>query len=117
MPRSAVTKAIDWGRFPSQAPSTPKAQGPKPPDQSASVTPVSPSRVAATSANLTGGPDPKSLDELSDEIRAGAAVVIDGGELPGVPSTVVDLTGPEPQIIREGALPAAKVLERLDRLV
>jgi L-threonylcarbamoyladenylate synthase len=73
--------------------------------------------VAATSANLTGGPDPKSLDEVSDEIRAGAAVVIDGGELPGIPSTVVDLTGPEPQIIREGALPAATVLQRLDQLV
>jgi tRNA A37 threonylcarbamoyladenosine synthetase subunit TsaC/SUA5/YrdC len=29
---------------------------------------------------------------------------------------VVDLTGPEPQIIREGALPAAEVLERLGRL-
>lgn len=72
--------------------------------------------VAATSANLTGGPDPKRLDEVSDEIRAGAAVVIDGGELPGVPSTVVDLTGPEPQIIREGALPAAEVLERLGQL-
>ena len=72
--------------------------------------------VAATSANLTGGPDPKSLDEVPDEIRAAAAVVIDGGELPGIPSTVVDLTGSEPQIIREGALPAAEVLERLDQL-
>jgi L-threonylcarbamoyladenylate synthase len=72
--------------------------------------------VAATSANLTGGPDPKSLDEVSEEIRAGAAVVIDGGELPGVPSTVVDLTGPEPQILREGALSAAEVLDRLDQL-
>jgi tRNA threonylcarbamoyl adenosine modification protein (Sua5/YciO/YrdC/YwlC family) len=73
--------------------------------------------VAATSANLTGGSDPKSLAEVPDEIRAGAAVVIDGGELPGKPSTVVDLTGAEPQIIREGALPAAEVLERLDQLV
>ena len=72
--------------------------------------------VAATSANLTGGPDPKSLDEVPDEIRAAAAVIIDGGELPGIPSTVVDLTGSEPQIIREGALPAAEVLERLDQL-
>jgi L-threonylcarbamoyladenylate synthase len=72
--------------------------------------------VAATSANLTGHPDPTRLEEVPDEIRAGAAVVIDGGELPGIPSTVVDLTGPEPQIIREGALPAAEVLERLDRL-
>ena len=74
--------------------------------------------VAATSANLTGGPDPKSLDEvLGRDSRRPAAVVIDGGELPGIPSTVVDLTGPEPQIIREGALPAAEVLERLDQLV
>jgi L-threonylcarbamoyladenylate synthase len=73
--------------------------------------------VAATSANLTGGPDPKTLDEVPDEIRAGAAVAIDGGELPGVPSTVVDLTGPEPQILREGALPAAEVLELLGQLV
>lgn len=73
--------------------------------------------VAATSANLTGGPDPKTLDEVPEEIRAGAAVAIDGGELPGIPSTVVDLTGPEPQILREGALPAAEVLERLSQLV
>jgi L-threonylcarbamoyladenylate synthase len=73
--------------------------------------------LAATSANLAGGRDPKSLDEVPEEIRAGAAVVIDGGELPGIPSTVVDLTGSEPQIIREGALPAAEVLERLGQLV
>ena len=72
--------------------------------------------VAATSANLTGGPDPKSLDEVPHEIRTGAAVAIDGGELPGIPSTVVDLTGPEPQILREGALSAAEVLERLGQL-
>jgi L-threonylcarbamoyladenylate synthase len=73
--------------------------------------------VAATSANLSGGPDPKTLDEVPEEIRAGAAFVVDGGTLPGTPSTVVDLTGPEPQILREGAVPAADVLERLGRLV
>lgn len=68
--------------------------------------------VAATSANLHGGPDPRRLDEVPDEIRE-QAVLVDGGELPGVPSTVVDLTGPEPKILREGAVPAAEVLERL----
>ena len=73
--------------------------------------------LAATSANLTGGPDPKRLDEVPEGIRAGAAVVIDGGELPGIPSTVIDLTGPDPQILREGAVPAAVVLERLSQLV
>ena len=68
--------------------------------------------VAATSANLHGGPDPRRLDEVPEEIR-GQAVLVDGGELPGVPSTVVDLTGAEPRILREGAVPAAEVLERL----
>jgi L-threonylcarbamoyladenylate synthase len=68
--------------------------------------------VAATSANLHGGPDPRRLEEVPDEIRA-AAVLVDGGELPGTPSTVVDLTGLEPEVLREGAVPAAEVLERV----
>ncbi len=72
--------------------------------------------VAATSANLAGGPDPKRLDEVPEEIRA-AAVLVDGGELPGIPSTVVDLTGPEPRVLREGAVPAAELLERIGQLV
>ena len=68
--------------------------------------------VAATSANLHGGPDPRRLDEVPEEIR-GQAVLVDGGELPGVPSTIVDLTGPESTIVREGAVPAEEVLARL----
>ena len=68
--------------------------------------------VAATSANLHGGPDPRRLDQIPEEIRE-QAVLVDGGELPGVPSTVVDLTGDEPKILREGAVPAADVLARL----
>jgi L-threonylcarbamoyladenylate synthase len=68
--------------------------------------------VAATSANLHGGPDPLRLDEIPDAIRR-EAVLVDGGELPGTPSTVVDLTGPEPVILREGAVLAAEVIERL----
>jgi L-threonylcarbamoyladenylate synthase len=70
--------------------------------------------VAATSANLHGGPDPRRLDEVPDSIRE-EAVLIDGGELPGTPSTVVDLTGPRPNILREGAVPATEVLERLEQ--
>jgi len=68
--------------------------------------------VAATSANLHGGPGAARLEDVVVEIRAGAAAVVDGGELPGVPSTVVDLTGAEPKILREGAVPAAAALER-----
>jgi L-threonylcarbamoyladenylate synthase len=73
--------------------------------------------VAATSANLPGEPDPKRLTEVPEQIRVGCEVLVDGGQLPGLPSTVVDLTGPEPQILREGALPAAEVLARLGQLV
>ena len=66
--------------------------------------------VMATSANLHGGPDPRRLDEVPEEIRAACGALVDGGELPGVPSTVLDLTGPEPRVLREGAVPAVEAL-------
>ncbi|HKF15232.1 MAG TPA: L-threonylcarbamoyladenylate synthase [Gaiellaceae bacterium] len=69
--------------------------------------------VAATSANLRGGPDPRGVDEIPVEIRNGCAVVLDAGELPGTPSTVIDLTGAGPVVLREGAVPAAEALARL----
>ena len=69
--------------------------------------------VVATSANLPGGADPRRLEDVPPEIAAAVDVVIDGGELPGTPSTVVDLTGAEPRVLREGAVTAADVLERL----
>jgi L-threonylcarbamoyladenylate synthase len=47
--------------------------------------------VLQSSANLAGGPDTSRLADVPEEIRAGADLVIDGGELPGTPSTVVDL--------------------------
>lgn len=69
--------------------------------------------VAATSANLPGGRDPRTLDEVPPEIRAGSAAEIDAGRLGGVPSTVLDLTGPEPRVLREGAVPAQEALARI----
>jgi L-threonylcarbamoyladenylate synthase len=72
--------------------------------------------VTATSANRHHGLDPKRLEDVPREIREGCAAEIDGGELPGIPSTVVDLTGPEPKILREGAVPADEVLKRLAAL-
>ena len=73
--------------------------------------------VVATSANHPGEQDPGRLDEVPEEIRKGAAAVVDGGELPGTPSTVIDLTGPEPRVLREGALPEEEALRRLDAAV
>jgi tRNA threonylcarbamoyl adenosine modification protein (Sua5/YciO/YrdC/YwlC family) len=69
--------------------------------------------IAATSANQPGGADPRRLDDVPSELRAAAAAELDGGELPGRPSTVLDLTGSEPIVVREGAVPAAQALERL----
>ena len=68
--------------------------------------------VVATSANHPGEPDPARVENVPEAIRAGAAAVVDGGVLPGTPSTVVDFTGDEPQVLREGAIPADEVLAR-----
>ena len=73
--------------------------------------------LVATSANHPGGPDPKRLDEVPEDIRRGAAALVDGAELLGSPSTVIDLTGEKPRILREGALPAEEALRRLDAAV
>jgi L-threonylcarbamoyladenylate synthase len=71
--------------------------------------------VAATSANLHGERDPRSVEELQPEIRAGVGAVLDAGELPGTPSTVVNLTRPEPVVLREGAVSADVTLARVRR--
>jgi L-threonylcarbamoyladenylate synthase len=68
--------------------------------------------VLATSANLAGGPEPRRLDEVPDELRSACAAELDAGELPGVPSTVIDVTGEEPKVLREGAVPAAEAIAR-----
>ena len=72
--------------------------------------------LVATSANLPGGPDPCSLHDVPAELVAAVGAVVDGGSLGGAPSTVVDLTGFEPLVLREGAIPADVVLERLRSL-
>jgi L-threonylcarbamoyladenylate synthase len=69
--------------------------------------------VAATSANLHGGADPRRIGEVPREILDGVAAVLDAGELPGTASTVLDLTGPEPLVLREGAVPASEALRRV----
>jgi tRNA threonylcarbamoyl adenosine modification protein (Sua5/YciO/YrdC/YwlC family) len=70
--------------------------------------------IAATSANLPGEPDPASLAEVPEAILSKVAVAIDGGPTPiGKPSTVVDLTGREPVVLREGALSEAEILALL----
>jgi L-threonylcarbamoyladenylate synthase len=65
--------------------------------------------VLQSSANLAGGPDARRLEDVPRSIRDGADLVIDGGELPGTPSTVLDLRAYEDAgrwaIVRHGAVP------------
>ncbi len=73
--------------------------------------------VLQSSANRAGAADARTLDAVPVPIRAGADLVLDGGELPGTPSTVVDLrpyqaTG-DWRIVREGALDRGAVRRRL----
>jgi tRNA (cmo5U34)-methyltransferase len=73
--------------------------------------------VLQSSANHAGGPDARRLQDVPAEIRGASEMVIDGGELPGTPSTVVDLrtyesTG-EWEIIRVGGMAADEVRARL----
>jgi L-threonylcarbamoyladenylate synthase len=69
--------------------------------------------VLQSSANRTGEPDARRLEEVPESIRAGADLVIDGGELAGTPSTVVDLRQYERTgawtIVRRGAVPEAVI--------
>jgi L-threonylcarbamoyladenylate synthase len=66
--------------------------------------------VAATSANEPGEPPAATLAAVPERIRAACGAELDAGELPGTPSTVVDYTGEEPTILREGAGPIEQAL-------
>jgi L-threonylcarbamoyladenylate synthase len=72
--------------------------------------------VVATSANLHGGPDPARIEEIPAELRGAVAAVVDAGALPGTPSTVIDLTTREPQVLREGAVAADEARARIARV-
>jgi len=66
--------------------------------------------IATTSANTSGKPPAASFEELEDRIIAAADVVLDGGESKvGLASTVVDCTGPEPVVLREGPVSAESI--------
>ncbi len=73
--------------------------------------------VLQSSANRSGAPDAARLADVDEELRAGVDLILDGGELPGTPSTVVDLTSYEQdgswEVVREGAVPREAVVRCL----
>jgi L-threonylcarbamoyladenylate synthase len=70
--------------------------------------------IAATSANPTGHPPPRRLSEVDAALLDRTALAIDGGEVGGLASTVIDLTGADLVILREGPMTAEEVERRLE---
>jgi L-threonylcarbamoyladenylate synthase len=75
--------------------------------------------VMQSSANVSGGADPRSLEAVDPAIRDGADLVVDGGTLPGTASTVIDLRAYGSHgtwdVLREGALARDDVAAALSR--
>ncbi len=70
--------------------------------------------IAATSANNPGEEAASTLEAVPGDIRASCAAELDVGPLSGEPSTVIDFTGPEPRVLREGAGAVEEALERVE---
>ncbi len=67
--------------------------------------------LPVTSANRSGGPECRTAEEVLAQLDGRIDLVLDGGPTPGgVASTVVDCTGAEPVILREGAIPRERLL-------
>lgn len=61
--------------------------------------------LAATSANRHGGPNPASAQSVLEQLGERLPLILDGGPTPGdVPSTIVDVTGPRPTVLRQGVV-------------
>ena len=106
-------------RFPLACGPEPERLGLRVPRLSGALTPLAAlgRPVLQSSANRSGGADVRRLADVEPSIRAGVDCRLDGGELPGTASTVLDLTayerGDRWTIVRHGALPAEEVARRL----
>ncbi len=70
--------------------------------------------LATSSANLSGGPNPRNAREVLAQLDGRIELVLDGGEAPGgIPSTVVDCTTASISILRQGAIE----LQQLQRVL
>jgi len=71
--------------------------------------------ITGTSANVSGGPDPSTLAELTARIGARVDYIVQSGPVPrGIASTIVDITSGQPRLLREGAIPFDLVLATWD---
>jgi L-threonylcarbamoyladenylate synthase len=106
-------------RYPLACGPAPERLGLRVPELTGPLAPMSGARwpVLQSSANRSGGAEARRLEDVDPRVRAEVDLQLDGGELPGTASTVVDLgsyeeTG-EWTLLREGAVPAAEVAAAL----
>ncbi|MGH2764541.1 MAG: L-threonylcarbamoyladenylate synthase [Actinomycetota bacterium] len=69
--------------------------------------------LAATSANLSGRPTPEECGGVREALGDAVAVYLCSGRLSPIPSTIVDLTGSEARMVRDGAVSPEEVLAAL----
>jgi L-threonylcarbamoyladenylate synthase len=97
-------------RFPLACAGTPEVLGLRVPRLEGELAPLAAASwpVLQSSANLSGASEARALEEVDAGVRAGVDLILDGGVLPGTPSTVVDLTAYERdgswRVLREGAV-------------
>jgi L-threonylcarbamoyladenylate synthase len=66
--------------------------------------------LSGTSANISGGPPSLTAAEVAEQLGERIDIIIDGGRCPGgIESTVLDLTGESPRLLREGAISRAEL--------
>jgi L-threonylcarbamoyladenylate synthase len=108
-------------RFPLACGPVPERLGLRVPRLDGALAPLAAARwpVLQSSANRSGGPDARRLADVDPRVRERVDLQLDGGELPGTPSSVVGLgeyeQGGRFRVLREGAMPAAAVRAALGR--
>jgi L-threonylcarbamoyladenylate synthase len=106
-------------RFPLACEPNKDVLGLRVPDLTAGLAPLRrmPRPVLQSSANRSGEADARRVEDVDESIRSGVDVILDAGDLPGMPSTVVDLTAYHEngrwEIVREGAVPADEIKDSL----
>ena len=70
--------------------------------------------LATTSANLSGGDNPTSVEDVVSQLQDRPDLILDGGPTPGArASTVLDLSGPEVKVLRQGPITLAAIQAHL----
>jgi L-threonylcarbamoyladenylate synthase len=72
--------------------------------------------LAVTSANLTGRPFAATAQQVLEQLQGRIHLVLDGGTIAdSIPSTIVDLTSENPEVVREGAISRQEILVVINR--